>query len=494
MGVYSVVKRVPDGTKLVDTKWVYKIKRLADGSIEKFKARRVGRGFTQEHGVNYDETFAQMMRPETWRLLLLIAMHMNWDIKQWDVVGAYLTADLQHNNVYIKDESENGEIEYWHLHKALYGLKQAGHEWYEKLRKLLRRSNFTQCLGDEGTFHQNGNQILGTHVDDFLAIGPKGLLTLTKQAIEQHVDLEDKGRPRKMLGMEMKWNDDGTEVTLTQQGLIDTLCQRHEISGARCSLPVNPLLFEKAEADEECCNQTTYQQLIGGLLFVTRSTRPDIAIQVNILGRRATKPTTANFQAARQVLSYLHSTKHEGITLRRPPNLEIVIYADASYGDHGETSKSQSGAITTIGGQVVNWWTRKQDIVALSITEAEYIADCEGAKDAAAMRQLMEELGLLQKMPVLKTDSEGALHLSKTQKFQRRSRHIEHRFHYLRQEVNNSNLRIQHLPGKDNPADILTKICVKTDLQNWKSRWMSGITNGDSSSSRGECKKYSSNT
>jgi hypothetical protein len=109
---------------------VYVIKRTPDRSIEKFKARKIGRGFTQQLGVNYDETHAQTMRSESLRILLIIALAKGWKIRKWDVVVAYLQATLKHDNIYVTDINEVGEIGHWRLYKALYGLKKASHEWY----------------------------------------------------------------------------------------------------------------------------------------------------------------------------------------------------------------------------------------------------------------------------------------------------------------------------------------------------------------------------
>ena len=198
-------------------------------------------------------------------------------------------------------------------------------------------------------------------------------------------------------------------------------------------------------------------------------TRPDIAIQVNLLGRRASNPSQRNRKAAMATLLYLSKTISDGIILRKPSNLNLVVYADASYG--GEQSRSQSGALLTLGNQPVGWYSRRQDIVSLSETEAEYIADCEGGKDLAWGRQLLKEMGITTQ-PLLVTDSEGAYNLSKTAKFSRRSRHIEHRFHYLRQEVQKGRLQIRTIPGKDNPSDHLTKLLPMSSIRAWKERWM----------------------
>ena len=172
-------------------------------------------------------------------------------------------------------------------------------------------------------------------------------------------------------------------------------------------------------------------------------------------------------------MSYLKSTPQKGVHLKRPTNLELKAYADASYGD--EKARSQNGTLLLLGEQLVGWTSRRQDVVALSITEAEYISDCEGAKDLLWAKQFLEELGISQLTPpILLTDSEGAAYLTKTTKFQRRSRHIEHRFHYIRQQVKKGNLRVKTIPGTENLADPLTKLLTARKITDWMTRWTGG--------------------
>jgi len=459
---------IPKGTKIVDTKWVYLVKRRADGSIEKYKARKVERGFTQEAGVNYDETYAQMMRPETLKILLVIALHRDWAIRQWDVVAAYLQALLKHD-IYITDVNEQGETEYWKLDKALYGLKQAGHEWFKRLCEILETTGLRRCIGDKGTYRSK-NLILGTHVDDLLGIAPleKDLDDL-EGGLEKYVELDKRGKPSNMLGMELHWSKE--EVVLTQTRLIESMISQHLNGnfGGKHSLPINPDAYRRAEQTESE-KPGNYQSLIGGLLFLARMTRLEISVHVNLLGRRTKDATQTHWKTALQVLRYLGSTKTEGLVLRKPRDLSLKIYADAAYG--GEGSRSQTGAMMCLGDQLVGWYSRRQDVVSLSVTEAEYIADCEGAKDASWAQQFLKELKILP-TPTLITDSEGAYGLSKSPKFARKSRHIEHRFHYLRQQVRAGHLDIQTIPGKDNPADLLTKLLPMSTLTTWKGKWMS---------------------
>ena len=210
-----------------------------------------------------------------------------------------------------------------------------------------------------------------------------------------------------------------------------------------------------------------YQAIVEGLLFIARMTRPEIS---SLLGRRTKDVSPENWKAALTVLRYLRSTNHDGLTLKKAEDLEVRIYADAAYG--GEKSRSQTGALMTLENQLVGWYSRRQGVVSLSVTEAEYIADCEGAKDAAWIQQFLHELGIT-KTPTLYTDSEGAYNLSKTSKFARRSRHIEHRYHYLRQQQRTERLKVVTIPGKENPADMLTKLLPMTIVNGWKALWMS---------------------
>ena len=181
-GVYSIVPIIPKGHRPVDTKWVYDVKRDKEGNLLRRRARKVGRGFTQEYGKNYEDTHSQMARSETWRILLALAIQYKWHVRQWDVVAAYLNAPLTHE-VYVKD----GE-ECWRLHKALYGLKQAGHEWYNTLRNIMNKAGLQQSIGDPGVFLKREAIIIATHVDDMAAFAPdEETITTTESTIEKHV-------------------------------------------------------------------------------------------------------------------------------------------------------------------------------------------------------------------------------------------------------------------------------------------------------------------
>ena len=481
-GVYSTVPKVPEGFHPVDTKWVYDVKKDSTGNITRYRARKVGRGFTQEYGLNYHETFSQMARSESWRVLLTIVVNTPWwTVMQWDVKAAYLQANLDPNHeIYVKDLTETGETEYWKLHKALYGLKQAGHQWYNRIRSIMTNAGYIQCIGDPGCFYRPTHlgmpeAVISTHVDDMAGYGTPKALSAFEKAVEKEVELEKLGKPTKLLGMELTWHEGNKSVRLTQQDSIGKLLKEHGIPTIpNRSIPLNLEEYAETNNYEEFLSPpmiTKYQSLIGSLLYINRMTRPDISVHVNLLGRRTSKPGTNNLRAAIQLGQYLASTRHEGLLLTTSkngnPEVKIDIYADASYG--GENSRSQSGTLAMLYGNPIMWSSRRQDVVSMSITEAEYIACSEAAKDAQWIRQLLLELGQTKNVvPTLYTDNEAALKLTKTQTFHRRTRHIEHRFHYIRELVDQGSIKLIGIKGKDNPADPLTKLLPMSSIGQWK--------------------------
>jgi len=246
------------------------------------------------------------------------------------------------------------------------------------------------------------------------------------------------------------------------------------IKSKKPSLALDKELFEPpVEAEDKLDDPKKFQAIIGGLLFINRMTRPDISIQVNLLGRRASNPSQSNLHTVQTTLKYLWLTRFEEVILHKLKEINLVAYADTSYG--GEGSRLQGGGLLTLGNQPIEWNSRRQDVVTLSITKAKYIADCEAAKHLSWALQFLKELDIEMSTPTLTTDSEGAYHLSKTSKFLRHSQHIEHRYHYIWQQVQRDLLNIKTILGKDNPADYLTKLTHMSSIRSWKQSWISTV-------------------
>ena len=461
---------------------MYDVERDSQGNLLRRRVRKVGRGFTQEPGVNYGETFSQMSRSETWRILLVLAVQNKLAIRQWDVKGAYLQAPLTHE-VYVQDTNEKGETESWRLCKALYGLKQAGHEWYKAMKKIMTQVGLQQSMGDPGCFYnQNLGIIIRTHVDDMMAVTPtESQLDDIEKAIEHHVELDKLGNPKKLLGMELIW--DKNSVKLTQRTSIEKLAKEHGLPASSVrtkSLPLTMTLFKPPKEGEELApNQLQkYQSLVGSLLYISWCTGPEISIQVNLLGRRTSRASSSNLQATMHVLRYLVSSKAKGIIINRvlgwirmfQEKRVIKAYADASYG--GEQAKSQSGNLVTLNGQIIMCSSQRQDTTAQSITEAEYIACSKVTKDVRWLQQLRDEFPfpIHTKPAHLYSENEAAVKLTKTQTFHERTRHIDHRYHYIRELTEQGMIQLRGITGKDYPSDILTKILPMSSVHEWTVR------------------------
>ena len=285
-----MVPEIPKGHKAVDTTWVYDTKRDKEGNLLRRRARKVGRGFTQEYGKTYEDTYSQMARSETWWILLTLAIQNKWYVRQWDVVAAYLNPPLTYE-VYVKDWEE-----YWYLHRALYGLKQASHKWYNTLRDIMTKSGLLQSIGDPGVFFKKRSIIMATHVDDMAAFAPeKPTIEEIESKIKHHVELEKLGTPAKLREMELRWESE--HVKLTQKTAIDNLVKEFGVALTvpTKSLPLNANDYAEIQEEADPELQRKYQSLVGSHLYIARHTRPEISLHINLSGRRTSKPTQLHF-------------------------------------------------------------------------------------------------------------------------------------------------------------------------------------------------------
>jgi len=236
-GVYEELDKLPHGKQTVDTKWVLREKFDQAGKLQKRKARLTARGFTQVYGLQYDDTYASVTQPDSWRSLLILALRDRWIILQANIVAAYLNTPLKHE-IYISDPSvTKGKV--WRLHKALYGLKQSAFEWNTTMTMLFCRSSLLPMKSDPACYV--GDHIrVPTHVDDYLIVarGVEDLVEFT-QVFEQNVEIDHKGKPSSFLNIECHWEtiptspSDSTLQTalrLTQIRAIEALCAEYGIT------------------------------------------------------------------------------------------------------------------------------------------------------------------------------------------------------------------------------------------------------------------------
>ena len=455
---------LPDGAKAIRVKWIYKTKLNELGEVDKFKARLVVKGYAQEYGVDYTEVFAQVARMDTVRMILAVAAHRGWGVYQLDVKSAFLHGKLE-EDVYVEQpqgyevSKEEGMV--YKLHKALYGLKQAPRAWFSRIEAYFIKEGFTNSPNEQTLFIKRvgGNiLIVSVYVDDLLFTGNNDeLLEEFKSSMKSEFDMTDLGKMRYFLGIEV--------IQKPEEGIF--ICQRKyaaeviDMFGMQHHNPVcNPIVpGQKIGRDEagEKVDPTLYKQMVGSLMYLTAS-RPDLMFVVCLLSRFMASPTQLHLGVAKRVLRYLKGTLECGIWYRRGAMSDLVAYTDSDYASDIDDSKSTSGYVFLMSGGAVAWSSRKQPIVTLSTTEAEYVAAVGCACQAIWMRRILKEISHVQaKEMVVLCDNTSTIKLSKNAVMHGRSKHIRVRYHFLRDLTKQGVIELAYCNTEMQLADMMTK-------------------------------------
>lgn len=454
---------------VVGCRWVFRIKRLPDGSVERYKSRLVAKGFHQRPGVDFEETYSPVIKHATIRLVLDVAVKKNWDLCQLDVNNAFLQGTLN-EEVYLTQPP--GFIDKDHpdyvcrLKKAIYGLKQAPRAWYNEIRQFLLTIGFTNSLADASLFVYNKARVyvyLLLYVDDIVITGScSNTVSQLIKALSTRFSLKDLGQLSYFLGIEILRTAAG--LRLTQQKYTTDLLSRTNMAHAK---PVQTPMCSTQALVKKGINlgdleAKEYRDVVGSLQYLS-FTRPDIAFAVNRLSQFMHCPTTEHWDAAKRVLRYLAGTVTQGITLRANSPLTITAYSDADWGGDKDDLCSTNAYIVYLGTSPISWASRKQKGVARSSTEAEYRAVAATASEVKWLCSVLSELGIqLPQVPVVHCDNIGATYLCANPVFHSRMKHIAIDYHFVRELVQQGYLRVSHITTTDQLADALTKPLPRT--------------------------------
>ena len=458
---------LPPGKTAIGSKWVFKTKMNADGSINKHKARLVAQGFAQQHGIDYEETFAPVVKYVSLRTVLAIANQHNMELHQMDVNSAYLNGDID-ADIYMRQpegfiDSDNPN-KVCKLRKGLYGLKQGGRIWNQKIDHYLKSQGYTPSDADPCIYvkHNQGKiVIIALYVDDtIIASNCNEMLHDAKKMLNEKFDMTDLGEVKSILGMSVERNRAKGVLTINQSAYLQSALERFGMADCNpVSTPMEPgKHYEKTPDDEEGFNTREFQALIGSLVYASIATRPDISEAVGKLSQHMSRPNKEHWAAAKRVLRYIKGTLQFGLNFERSDNFKLIGYSDADWAGDVDTRKSTSGYVFMLGKATVAWASKKQSVVALSTTEAEYIALCSATQEAVWLRRLLQSLREGQARPTtIFEDNRGAISLSKNPKDHTRTKHIDIKYHYVRDAVQNNEIDIQPCETKLMIADQLTK-------------------------------------
>ncbi|CAL5326432.1 unnamed protein product [Camellia sinensis] len=447
--------------KKIGVKWVYKTKLKENGEVDKFKARLVAKGYVQQQGIDYTEVFAPVARMDTVRMIVALAAQKGWTLYQLDVQSAFLHGELN-EEVYVEQpkgyELKNNPQKVYRLKKALYGLKQAPRAWFSRIEAHFISEGFEKCYSEHTLFIKTnkGGKILivSLYVDDLIFTGNDELMFAEfKNSMLREFDMTDLGRMRFFLGIEVLQRSDG--IYICQRNYVLERFRMENSNSVHNPIVPGCKLFK--DENGIGVDETLFKQMVGCLMYLT-AMRPDLMFAVSLISRYMAKPTELHLLAAKRILRYLKGTTGLGVFYKNGWCEDLVGYADSEYTRDLEDRKSTSGYLFILGSGAIAWSSRKQPIVTLSTTETEFVAAAACASQAVWMKRILEKLSLEEsKCTTILCDNSSTIKLSKNPVLYGRSKHIDVRFHFLRDLTREGAVELVYCGTQDQLADMMTK-------------------------------------
>eukprot|EP00253_Pinus_taeda_P024064 PITA_24064 len=412
----------PNDKNITGTKWIFKNKLNENEYVIRNKARLVCKGYAQQEGIDFEETFAPVARLEAIRMFLALSSFQKLKVYEMDVKCAFLNGDLE-EEVYIEQPDGfilgNDPKLVCILRKALYGLKQAPRAWYYRLDKYLYQQGFSKGSADSNLYIKVDNDkllILVVYVDDIIfGSNEEAMRQNFALVMQKEFEMSLLGELTYFLGLQVQQNKDAT------------------------------------------VHQPTYRSMIGSLLYLT-GTRPDIMHVVAIIGRFQANPKEAHLQAVKIIFKYLQGTENYGLWYRRDTELTLHAYTSADWVGSVDDRKSTSGGAFFMCSRLIFWFSKKKSSIALSTTEVEYVAIASCCTQLLWMTQTLQDIQITCTPPIsILCDNTSAISISKNPFMHSKTKHIPIKYHFLREQVLEQKVKLEYVPSKEQVADIFTK-------------------------------------
>ncbi|KAI1506958.1 Gag-Pol polyprotein [Pyrenophora tritici-repentis] len=483
-GTWETTTTIPPGVYALPTKWVYKYKVKDDRQLERFKARLVVCGNRQETDF-WRETYAAVARATTLKVLLALVATEDLECEQADVVTAFLNGKLDKDEVVYVRLPDGRKAK---LIKALYGLRRSPRLWYNELSSYLKGIGFDPLESDPCVFkHLDGSLILA-YVDDIIFItATKQRMKEIKEAVYKKYKCRDLGPISHYLGLRIRRSRPSRLIEISMESYVDKLVEEYSRQHAlpRYTPLDTSVLKLKLRSPTDLATQQqiqNYQKVIGKLLYPATQLRADISFHVAYLARAMSNPTQQHYEYAIQIIDYLktfkslvmsyratspharmpitmYATSYDDNKNNTNPTLHLHGYSDASFAD-GEDRKSTSGYLFKLAGGTICHKSVKQKLVTTSTTEAEYVALTYAAKEATWLYRLLHQLGYngTDTHPILiYGDNAPSIQLLHSEGHHERTKHVDIYYHYIKDQVRDGNLYVEHVRTHEMAADGLTK-------------------------------------
>lgn len=464
----------PKGHKVIGCKWLFKLKPGIPGENQppRYKGRLVAKGYAQVEGIDYNEVFAPVVKHVSIRLLLSAVAHFDLELEQMDVKTAFLHGVLK-ERVYM--EQPEGYVEKGKekmvclLRKSLYGLKQSPREWNHRFHTFMmeqkyERSEYDPCVYMKGSSVSDIVYLL-LYVDDMLIASkqPRTVQRL-KEQLSQEFEMKDLGPARRILGMDIYRDRIRGVLKLSQGDYLTKVLKTFGMSDCRAvSTPLGSQFklqsLTKPEEQQQAreMENIPYTSAVGSLMYAMVGSRPDLAYAVGVVCRFMSKPGVSHWLAVKWIMKYVRGALKLNLTFTKNEDFMIRGYCDSDYASDLDRSRSITGYVFTVGGNTVSWRSSLQKVVALSTTEAEYMALSDSVREGLWLKGICEEMKLNKGEVEVHCDSQSAIYLAKNFVYREKTKHIKTKYNFIREVIADGDVKVVKVHTSVNPADMLTK-------------------------------------
>lgn len=454
-GCIEQVEEVPETANLYHVMWVYKVKPATELEGKRYRSRMCVLGNKQRPD-SYGETFAAVGKVKMFRMLLTLCVHYGLKMTQLDVSNAFMYADLD-KEIYIHPPQGYRHLGPLKLNKSLYGLKQAPRLWYETMKAALEELGYKQLQTDVCCFtHPTERCYVLMYVDDIcIATANSALRKQLVKHLQEKFKVKHFEEAKRYVGLQLHWSKSGEQVKVFQQDYIEKVLDLYNMSESKTKETPTETGIKLSRHDEKSKNRP-YRELVGSLLY-TLGSRPDVACAIRMASQCVQWGADKHWHFAKAILRYLKGTKKKGVVYEREEDYYLTAYCDSDFASE-EDRKSVSGYVIFAQGGPVVWKSKKQPTVALSSCEAEYVALSETIKELLWMSMALTELNVKQDRPIrVYIDNQAAQRIAENAVNHERTKHIDTRYHFIRQVVAAGKVELCHIDTKENVSDLLTK-------------------------------------
>ncbi|GKA58142.1 putative ribonuclease H-like domain-containing protein [Tanacetum coccineum] len=457
-----VLVDLPNGAKVIGTKWVYRNKKDERGVVVRNKARLVAQGHRQEEGIDYDEVFAPVARLEAIRLFLAFASYMGFIVYQMDVKSAFLYGTIE-EEVYVSQPPGFVDPDHpkkvYKVVKALYGLHQAPRAWYATLSTFLEKHGYRRGTIDKTLFIKKDKKdiiLVQIYVDDIIFGSTKKSWSDEFEALMKgRFQMSAMGELTFFLGLQVKQSQEG--IFISQDKYVAEILKKFDFVSVKSA--VTPMETKAPLAQDEGgpdVDLHLYRSMIGCLMYLTPS-RPDIMYAVCACSRFQVTLKVSHLYAVKRIFKYIKGKPKLGLWYPGESPLDLVAFSDSDYAAANLDKKSTTGGCQFLGRRLISWQCKKQTIVATSTTEAEYLAATSCCGQVLWLQNQLLDYGFNFMNTIIHIDNQSTICIIKNPVYHSKTKHIEIRHHFIRDCYEKKLIQVQKIHTDLNVADLLTK-------------------------------------